>query len=375
MSPKIETLSIKRFRTLKELSLEGLGRVNLITGRNNTGKSSVLEALRILASDASIAVIHDILRFREENLGDTDDTSRTIEADRNFPWSSLFNGFPEFSPSLLPIEIIASGAKRVMNLTMEAEWFTEERDEQGMRRIVPLQQDFFSDDDLIPALVISAGEGRRVLPLDYFRRSSYRNRAFRPDSISESRMPCTFVSAYGGERTATLGTLWDNIALSDFETAVTEALRIIDSSIVAVSMVGGEGARSMRTAIVRSTRFSRPVPLRSFGDGLNRLFGIILTLVNTKGGLLLIDEFENGMHHSIQADAWRAIFKLSTELDIQVVATSHSWDAVKAFQTAASESPEDGTLVRLTKRNEEVIPTLFRESELAIATRDHIEVR
>jgi hypothetical protein len=57
------------------------------------------------------------------------------------------------------------------------------------------------------------------------------------------------------------------------------------------------------------------------------------------------------------------------------MATSHSWDAIEAFQKAASETPEEGVLIRLSRRGDEVIPTLFREDELAIATRERIEVR
>ena len=81
------------------------------------------------------------------------------------------------------------------------------------------------------------------------------------------------------------------------------------------------------------------------------------------------------MHHTIQADAWRAVFKLATRLDIQVVATSHSWDAIEAFQKAAAEHPEEGVLIRLTRKGDDIIPTLFSEDELAVATRDGIEVR
>jgi AAA15 family ATPase/GTPase len=97
--------------------------------------------------------------------------------------------------------------------------------------------------------------------------------------------------------------------------------------------------------------------------------------VNAKDGLLLIDEFENGMHHTVQLDVWRGIFRLSKLLNVQVFATSHSWDAVEAFQKAAAEHPNEGLLIRLSKKEESVISTLFRESELAVATREHIEVR
>ena len=108
---------------------------------------------------------------------------------------------------------------------------------------------------------------------------------------------------------------------------------------------------------------------------MNRLFSIALSLVNAKDGLLLIDEFENGMHYTVQLDAWRAIFKLAKSLDIQVVATTHSWDTIESFQKAASEDPEEGVLIKLTRNKEDIIPTLFTENELAIATRDKIEVR
>jgi len=184
-----------------------------------------------------------------------------------------------------------------------------------------------------------------------------------------------FVSPYGGERTATLGPLWDRIALSEREHDVVDALRIIDPEIVAVSMIGGEGPRRRRTAIVRADNIARPVPLRSYGDGLNRLFGIVLSLVNAKDGLLLVDEFENGMHYTVQLDAWRAVFRLAKKLDVQVFATSHSWDSIEAFQMAASETPEEGVLVRLACKGDDVVPTVFAEDELAVATRERIEVR
>ena len=172
-----------------------------------------------------------------------------------------------------------------------------------------------------------------------------------------------------------MGSLWDEIALTDGEKDVVEALRIIDPKIFAVSMVGGETRSRARTAIVRAKHIPRPVPLRSFGDGMNRLFAIVLSLINASGGLLLVDEFENGLHHAVQLDAWRMIFRLAHTLDVQVFATSHSWDAVDSFQKAAADSPEEGALLRLTRRGDDIIPTVFAEDELAIATRDKIEVR
>ena len=105
-------------------------------------------------------------------------------------------------------------------------------------------------------------------------------------------------------------------------------------------MIYDEISNIGRRAIVRIENIDRPVPLRLLGDGVNRLLDIALSLVNARGGLLLIDEFENGLHHTVQFDAWKTIFLLAKELDIQVFATSHSWDAVEAFSRLRRKHPK-----------------------------------
>jgi hypothetical protein len=375
MNLKITSIAMERFRAFRDLKIEGLGRVNLFTGKNNTGKSSVLEALRILTSEAAPSVILSILRYREEDSGETEEEGRAVDMDSMFLVSTLFHGFPPLSESPESIIIAANGGSKRMKLTLRVAWLSEERDSEGSRRLVAQQPDLFGEVEGSAALVVETAGSKRATRFEDFRRYALRGRMIRPDSADEPRMPCVYVSPYGGEKTATLGALWDRIALSDSEKDVVEALKIIDPQISAVSMVGGESPRRSRTAIVRADNIARPVPLRSFGDGLNRLFGIILSLVNAKDGLLLIDEFENGMHHTVQLDVWRTVFRLAQKLDIQVFATSHSWDSIEAFQKAAAETPEDGVLVRLARKGEDVIPTVFAEDELGVATRDGIELR
>jgi hypothetical protein len=376
MEQKIATLTVENFRALRQLKITGIGRVNLITGRNNTGKSSVLEALRILATNASLSVIRSILRYREENVKDNNDAARSADTNGEYFPSTLFNGFPTFSSDLDAIKIATNGGSRVMRLTIRAAWLSEERGPNGEWRLVRQQQPvLFDGGETIPALLVETDGIPRTVPLVsrvLGGRYPYISSRTRLEVTEEVNLPCVLVGPYGGESTATLGHLWDKIALSDHEKDVVKALRIIAPGLAAVSMVGERG---QRTAIVRLNDFPRPVPLRSFGDGLNRLFGIVLSLVNAKDGLLLIDEFENGMHYSVQLDVWRAIFKLSRFLNIQVFATSHSWDSIQAFQKAAKESPEDGALIRLARRGEDIIATVFAENELAVATRDGIEVR
>ena len=61
-----QDLSVTNFRGLQQVTFPELARVNLITGRNNSGKSSLLEAIRIQAANGVTDTLHDILVEREE---------------------------------------------------------------------------------------------------------------------------------------------------------------------------------------------------------------------------------------------------------------------------------------------------------------------
>ena len=190
MKVRISTLTIERFRLLRQLKLEALGRVNLVTGRNNTGKSSILEALRILTSDASPTVLASILRYGEEDMGDGEEPGRPLDAESVSQLGSLFSGFPQISEIREPIVLAANGGQRVMKLTLSVGFFSEERDQEGTRKLVPKQVELFSTGELLPALVIEAGSVRRIIPLEQLRRLYYRGRVLRPDLVEEPRLPC-----------------------------------------------------------------------------------------------------------------------------------------------------------------------------------------
>lgn len=109
------------------------------------------------------------------------------------------------------------------------------------------------------------------------------------------------------------------------------------------------------------------------------LFQLGLALANAAhvgwSSFLLVDEIENGLHYSVHEDLWRFVFRLARELKVQVFATTHSWDCIEAFQRAAQEDPSEGCLIRLGWKRDEVVATVYDENDLAVVTRDQIEVR
>lgn len=366
MALPLANVTLKGFRTFRELRVRGLGRVNLITGKNNTGKSSLLEGIRILATGGALDELRDILRDREEYAAGPD-AGLAGSRDDNLQFAGLFHGFPDVAEQSKPLAISTDGRFHPREVTIHVSWFSRERDEYGNLRFNERRAE---EAEGIASVVINSPDGgRRIHEIERVAAVS------RPAADKPSGRGCFFIGAHCGESTAELGALWDRIALSDYEQEVVDALRIIDPHISKVNMVGGNGSRRRRTAFVRTDRIAHPVPLRLFGDGMNRLFAIILGLLNARGRLMLIDEFENGLHHTVQLQAWRIIFRLAGKLDTQVFATTHSWDAIEGFQKAAAEHPNAGVLLRLARKGDGIVPTVFAEREVAVAARERIEVR
>jgi hypothetical protein len=172
-----------------------------------------------------------------------------------------------------------------------------------------------------------------------------------------------------------LGTLWDRITLTEKESLVLDALRIIVPDLDGLSFIV-EGSRNLRTPVAKLRGLPVPVPLRNMGDGVNRVLSISLALVNAAGGFLLVDEFENGLYYGVQDEVWDVIFALSRRLGVQVFATTHSWDCIVGFQYAANRSEESGMLYRLERGVEGHIKAVaYTKGELEIAAEQRIEVR
>ena len=379
----LDSLEVRNFRGFRHLQIERLGRVNLIVGKNNVGKTSLLEALSLYAHEAYPPVIWNFLRAREESTLSSK-RMRTVDTENLLSHLKyLFYGRKAVRTLLEPIMIGPIGSIDT-TLSINIGWFVAESDADGNRKLRLLQpEEYDTVDTSVPRFVIHLGKQRKTFPLG-------------SSVLSESNsrnINSVFISSNGLGKVL-LGEFWNKIVLTDLEEDVIVALRIIAPGIERLSITGDIGSEEsfyegtlfegalprerdrITIPIIRISGIDEPVPLRSLGDGMQRVLGMILALVNAKDGMLLIDEFENGLHYSVQPDIWRLIFKIAHRLNVQVFATTHSWDCIKAFQKAAVEDAcEEGMLIRLENKNNEIGTTLFDERRLSIATDEQIEVR
>ena len=108
----------------------------------------------------------------------------------------------------------------------------------------------------------------------------------------------------------------------------------------------------------------------------SRMLGVSIALANSQNGFLLLDEAENGIHHSIQHDFWRMVLRASLANNVQVLATTHSWDCVMGFASAVTEYEEaEGLLYRLEKQQSGFQVVDYSKEDLIIVAEQGIEVR
>jgi len=382
----LDSLLIKNFRSLEHLEVPKLGRVNLMVGKNNCGKSTVLEALRIYAGNAQRPLLEIIAQEHDERYRMRE--SDHLDEDSLLPFQDFFPG-RSFPQDETPIEIGSCSAAderlQILHTLMqesigEPEFFNGEMINPIRRRYVSKLEAKHFPGEL--QQVIRVRKGERWLPPIKLLNGSRRPSAPDLPSVPSSFIPTQFVSL------DELADEWDRVVFTEQEAIVKRALLVIEPDFENLTFVRADGfspasarPRPGRMAMVKLAGVDRPVPLNSMGDGMLRVLQIALKLFAAKGGFLLIDEFENGLHYSVQAKVWALLFEVAERHNIQIFATTHSWDCIESFTKVALERKQtDGVLFRLgrsarTSDQGRVIATVFDEATLQHVTQAEVEVR
>ena len=378
----LNSLDIKNYRNLKELRIGSLGRVNLITGKNNTGKSALLEAIAIYATKGDLVLIYQLLGERGENYRRQEEYNNTTELNIR-TLSSMFTnrnvGFGNddaISIGSIKNTLFQGEVSSDKSVSLRFVKFFDEiqKDNQGgmiSRRIIALENKI--DKQLANyrvAIQTRAGCTTFTVPLDFTADRPSRLVITGPDT-NESLQ---FIRTRNIDREIN-GKLFDNITLTEKEKHVIDALKIIEPSTERIAFV--EETPRERTAVIKLSNNPRVLPLQSMGDGINRILTIILALVNADNGFLLIDEFENGLHYTVQKQLWNIIFTLAQKLNVQVFATTHSEDCISGFESILNSPGNslEGELIRLDNENGTIRQVEFNANELKIANDQNIEIR
>lgn len=355
----IGSFYIRNFKNFRELAIPQLKQVNLIVGKNSVGKSTLLEAMALYLSEGDEFCLKELLMGRGEDIPYklSEDNQEQVK-DRCL---SIFSGWREDYSKDFCIKL---AEKQDTPVTIHqvyisegkalAVYHQEDMEEAGRRMSITSR-----------GLMTTRSDGEIDL-IRYDRTLQYISKPYK-------KVPYLMVHTIDFESTSN-ASLYDRITLSPLEDYIVKALNIINPDIDRITFVTEETGGKYRIPVVSLKESGQRVRLTSLGDGVNRVLTIILSLLNCKGGVLLLDEFETGLHYSVQKQLWEVIFMLAKQLDVQVFVTTHSSDCLNAFSKVNVEG--QGMLIRLERRQNEIVPVCYTDNgDIAFAADNNIELR
>jgi len=373
----IKQLTIEGFRGFPRFELQGLGRINLLVGTNNCGKTSILEAIQLFGSSGDPSCLWQLAARRGEHVVDSPDARRvtTVQADVcHFFHGHMLDIGSMFRITARTVIGDESFSARVVERSRQKQLFEDESDDSA-------DQDYVIQDPPWALELIWTGlaAGMFRFPLTIHGGVPYDalRRPIRSHSNGETNVK--FVST-AGLLVNDIISMFEDIVLTPEEDLLIYSLSTIEPTIERLASVSSDRRRSYpgeRGGIVVKCKGStQRIPIGSMGDGMWRMLGLALSLVSAENGILLVDEIDTGLHFTVLERMWKLIDEASRRFNVQVFATTHSRDAYESLAAISRDSVSDGSEVTIQRIDRELAKSVrFTEQEIVASASRGTEVR
>lgn len=353
-----KTIAIKNFRGFKDFSMSGLERINLITGANDVGKTALLEAIYLLIGATNPALLLKVYAMRgfDKLRGDPNKMSDWL-------WTPLFYKFGSNAAISLRGET-ANGKSREATIKLLPRTSTH------ISFGEPLAQELHHNGYASHVLQLQSRDetGAEASAQMFFDEQGIR---ITPPATSKA-LPGYFIPARAPLLLEEDAKLYGEVEIEKAPYELIDVLRIIEPRLTRLSTVIGAGGGMLWGDI----GLGKMLPMALMGEGLERFASILLRIANARGGIVLIDEIDNGWHHSVMEKTWEAIAEAARRFEVQIFATTHSWECIRAAHGALSKNGVyDFRLFRLDHSNGEIAVAAYDQETLVTSLDLNFEVR
>ncbi|MBL7064443.1 MAG: AAA family ATPase [Anaerolineae bacterium] len=355
-----KSFTVRNFRCFDDFTIESLERINLIAGKNNVGKTALLEALWLHHG------------YHNPELGLRLRTFRGLDRFKRDEF--LWDLFSEFDPGKT-IELSSrdqDDRARSLHITIQehptSRVSLRERPVRESLAAEMIEQETTAPVESKVLLDYTDASGKSIQAHAYVESDGIRFE--RPPGVKEPSG--IFLAARQRDNLGTLAERFGNLAVDNKEANIVQILRIVEPRLEGLTVQHRGGSPIIYGDI--GTKRRMPLPL--MGDGMGRLLGIALAIPEVQDGLLLVDEIENGLHNMVMSKVWQAIAELAREYTVQIVATTHSEECIRsAHQAFATSEQYDFALHRLERVKGAIRAVTFDRETLEAVTELGLEVR
>ncbi len=350
-------INIKNYKLFQDFTLENIPQFLLIGGKNNCGKTSLLEAIFLL-------------------LDNSDPTM--------FLKSALWRGMDQFSTQ--PSSLFEFAYHNFdLNQPIKMEYTINSLKRKREYKFVPEKTVPFIIDKETKSIDMSKKLGSLGgMEISYWlneeQTKPYKDllkcRRDGMDLVRQNNtlemsaifLPSTFFGTSKGEDARRYGEL-DRVNKTK---GIVTALQILEPRLRDLSII----PLGNQPTIYGDIGIGRKIPLQLMGQGIARLTSILLAISRVKNGVVLVDEFENGFHHSIMPKIWKVVATHAKANNTQIMATTHSRELIQsALQGIPKDLKDKFQYVRI-ERNNNIFKTKQYDKEiLSIALDSNLAIR
>jgi AAA15 family ATPase/GTPase len=355
-------LKVSNFRGFKDVELKNLSKINVIVGTNNTGKTTLLEAFFVATGIGSAELTSRLSLFRgikDVKMGWTSMYSNCNIDDSIHLSAHLLKPKQHRKLEITPLYESEETGKEVtvdkLSTSSVGSSFRTKMEYNGLKYSIQVK-DAHSDKFKSYESIMKTAENRLTM-----------KHATKYTEKMKAVMICprTIITEIG------LAKHIEDLQVEKSFDHVLDALQSVEPSLQDITL-GTDGA------ILCDIGLERMVPLGVLGNGISRMLHTLAAFVDARSGLLLIDEIENGLHHSALDKYWSAILRSASQMQTQLVCTTHSMECINVLCKVLKESDmsiDDLTVYRVEKNNQTHSIIDYSGKELDLAMENNWEVR
>jgi len=349
-----KNIKIKNLRAISDLEINNLARVNLFVGKNNCGKTTLLEAIFFLIGHTNSKLPINANIFRG------------LEVHSNEYWCSFFHNMK------IDLDIGISAILRDREEEQKLVILPEIQKEIPTKPVSPeVFSANFQNGDSKPGLVTN---GLKLIftnsqdpTIEKISIIYLEGDKLKTDGIKQSSDKAIWVSP---------ATRFDwrlRFGLIQRKKLIGELISLLNEIEPHISDIRLNEVGILEAEI----GLSRLIPVNLMGGGIASFLSVALAMLDMQDGVVLIDEIETGLHHSVQEKLWTGIFNWSEKLNVQVFATTHSDECIKAFSNSVDKTlfGSEVKLFRIERKDEKFRTVEYTQELLSESLESKWEVR
>ncbi|HCL55875.1 MAG TPA: hypothetical protein DHW82_02570 [Spirochaetia bacterium] len=320
---KYISINIDNFRGIKKIEIEDLKRINVLVGRNNCGKTTILESIFLLSGMSNPQLPVNIHNFRDLILSE--------DKDFNFMFHNMDFTFP------VKINGQIDNRKRSLSINPIFVDYNPKTSEKIKQTEISNNETVSSSTDFVRLIEGIRLEFKNYQNKNFNSQISIKEGKIRVDGKYKEELKCSFLNPKTILQTDVKS--MENLIVQKKMNPIIKILKQIELNLLDIRMVG--------STLYVDIGQNKLLPLNIMGDGMRRILSILIAIQNMENGIILIDEIENGLHYTSLSILWKALLLATKEFNVQIITTTHSYECIEAFSKSYMEEEPEGDDIRL----------------------------